>query len=535
MKTSHDPIVSICIPTYGQTEYLRRTLASIAKQDFKDYEIVITDDTPDDSVKDLLREFSFGEKLRYRKNASRLGQAMNHNETVTFARGTYVKILHHDDELKETTSLSEYVRMIKSNPDADFGFSASVGIGKNGEILVTNKPSAADTAFLAHESERLFFRNVIGSPSVVIFKRDIGLTFDKNLTWLIDIDFYMRVLKRNGKFAYTDKILVSITADGDHQETKKVFGNKNIEIPEIFYVYEKIGSQIRGVESVKFFWRLLRRYGISSTTELPRSPLITRIPAEIRLILAAKRAVPLWVRAAAKRAYRSAKFVRDFRTFKKLSAAKGKTDVLWSERSPQLFDNTPVTSFDAHYVYHPAWAARAVRKIAPKLHIDISSILSFSTMLSAFIPTVFYDYRPARLTLDNLKSERCDLRALPFKDRSVESISCMHTVEHIGLGRYGDALDPEGDVKAINELKRVVAKGGSLLFVVPIGGEQKVYFNAHRVYTYRQIRNLFDGFRINDFMLIPDDAVKNGTIANATEADADKQRYGCGCFWFIKE
>ena len=111
----------------------------------------------------------------------------------------------------------------------------------------------------------------------------------------------------------------------------------------------------------------------------------------------------------------------------------------------------------------------------------------------------------------------------------------MHTVEHIGLGRYGDPIDPEGDQKAIRELKRVTAIGGSLLFVVPIAGSPTIMFNAHRIYSYNQIIKYFDGFELKKFSLVPDKYEKLNFIENATKEDVDMQKYGCGCFWFIKK
>lgn len=202
----------------------------------------------------------------------------------------------------------------------------------------------------------------------------------------------------------------------------------------------------------------------------------------------------------------------------------------WEDTIPYLDDKTSTTGFDAHYIYHPAWAARIVKKINPAVHIDISSILHFSTQLSAFIPVEFYDYRPAKLNLDNLISERADLTNLFFKSDSIESLSCMHTIEHIGLGRYGDSIDADGDLKAINELKRVVKPGGTLLFVVPVG-VPKVIFNAHRIYHPQAVIELFAGFCIKEFSLVKDDAA---FVKNATVTEAAAQQYGCGCFWFIK-
>lgn len=198
-----------------------------------------------------------------------------------------------------------------------------------------------------------------------------------------------------------------------------------------------------------------------------------------------------------------------------------------------LFDKTATTPFDPHYVYHPAWAARVLAETKPLRHVDISSILTFSTMVSAFIPTEFYDYRPAKLNLDNLASNQGDLLALPFEDASIESLSCMHTIEHVGLGRYGDPIDPDGDLKAIDEMKRVLAKNGNLLFVVPVG-DPRIEFNAHRIYGYEQVMNAFEGLTLREFALIPDDFKTYGLIRDADPSMVGQQRYGCGCFWFTK-
>ena len=110
----------------------------------------------------------------------------------------------------------------------------------------------------------------------------------------------------------------------------------------------------------------------------------------------------------------------------------------------------------------------------------------------------------------------------------------MHVIEHVGLGRYGDPLDPEGDLKAMAELKRVLAPGGSLLFVAPLG-RPRIMFNAHRIYSYGQIREYFGELELKQFALIPDDPQEGGLVFEASEALADRQTYGCGCFWLKKK
>lgn len=220
-----------------------------------------------------------------------------------------------------------------------------------------------------------------------------------------------------------------------------------------------------------------------------------------------------------------------FKKFKGLSenSNRGFT-TLWDDIFFINNEATINTEFDAHYVFHPAWAARVLKKTNPDLHIDISSTLHFCSIISAFIPVEFYDFRPAQLNLSNLTSKKTDLTSLFFKDNSIKSLSCMHTIEHIGLGRYGDKLDPNGDLKAIKELKRVLAPDGDLLFVVPIG-QPKIMFNAHRIYSYEQIMKYFNDFELKDFSLVTD---KGDFIQNSNKETSDKQNYGCGCFWFKK-
>lgn len=225
--------------------------------------------------------------------------------------------------------------------------------------------------------------------------------------------------------------------------------------------------------------------------------------------------------------------ISDYFKFRRMSKTK-RFALTWSDFYPCIFDKTIFSGFDRHYVYHTAWAARKVKEINPGFHTDISSSLFFSGLVSAFVPVKFYDFRLVDLGLSNLSCGQADLTNLPFADSSIESVSCMHTVEHVGLGRYGDAFDYDGDLKAIGELKRVLAKRGNLIFVVPVGAVARIEFNAHRIYEYSQILNYFSDLELREFALIPEN---HGLMLYGDEAvnQIKYEKYACGCFWFLKK
>ena len=236
------------------------------------------------------------------------------------------------------------------------------------------------------------------------------------------------------------------------------------------------------------------------------------------------------------RALATLSFPRDILRFRRLAAGDDASRrPRWRDVKANLADRTTLTMFDRHYVYHPAWALRILLETTPPEHVDIASILAFSAMASAIVPVRFYDFRPAPLVLSNLACDRADLLALPFEDRSIASLSCMHVIEHIGLGRYGDPIDPNGDAKALGELERVLAPGGTLLIVVPVG-RPRVCFNAHRIYDVEAIVRRVPQLTLRSFALIPDAPPRGqydpGLIEGADVEIVRQQRYGCGCFRF---
>jgi SAM-dependent methyltransferase len=165
---------------------------------------------------------------------------------------------------------------------------------------------------------------------------------------------------------------------------------------------------------------------------------------------------------------------------------------------PCLSDSTTETIIEPIYFYQDAWAFEKIVQQHPVSHIDVGSHHKFVALLSKVVPVTMVDIRPLSLPLNSLKFLEGSILDLPFEDESIQSLSSLCVVEHIGLGRYGDPLDPMGSEKAIAELKRCIAPGGNLYLSLPIDDENRVYFNAHRAFTEEYLMKLFEPFIVEE-------------------------------------
>ena len=217
----------------------------------------------------------------------------------------------------------------------------------------------------------------------------------------------------------------------------------------------------------------------------------------------------------------------DYRAYRKLPGAE---EMRFADAAPHLHEKTGSHDLDAHYFYVNAWAMRRLVASKPARHFDFASQTALSAQLSSILPVVYVDYRPLQVDLDRLKSVAADLLRVPFRSGSIPSMSCLHVAEHIGLGRYGDPLDPQGTRKGAAELARVLAPGGDLLFAVPIG-RPRVCFNAHRIHAAKQIRDYFGDLELIEYSGV-DDAGRFHENASLDRFDGDE--YACGMFRFRK-
>lgn len=255
------PGISICIPAYKRVNYLERLLKSIDSQSYINFEVIITDDSGGDTaVEKFIHASSFKFKIFYFKNNTSLGSPMNWLAAISHAKGDWIKIMHDDDYFATSTSLQQFVDKISEGSDCIFsGYNAVYedGITTNMTTSKFNFNRVVQNPFL------LFAKNIIGPPSVLMFKKTITETFDKRLKWIVDWEYYIR-LSLKYKLLYIEEPLICVSYNSS-QITNFVKGDPQIEIYESMIFFEKYDlKMLNNILVYDAWWRLIRNLGIRS-------------------------------------------------------------------------------------------------------------------------------------------------------------------------------------------------------------------------------------------------------------------------------
>jgi len=223
------------------------------------------------------------------------------------------------------------------------------------------------------------------------------------------------------------------------------------------------------------------------------------------------------------------RFLTDWKRFRDLG---GRAD--FSLLAPIFADRGAPTQLGrggAHYFFQDIWALKHLAAFAPDVHHDIGSRLDgFVGQATAVCPVVYWDIRPPGFDLPDLQFRHGDILNLPLESGTLKSLSCLHVAEHVGLGRYGDTLNPEGTTLALKELSRVLAVGGRLLFSIPVGREE-TWFNAQRIWPPQRPIEICRELRLLEFSAVDD----FGTFREKSRpSDVSEASYACGLYLFEK-
>lgn len=233
--------VTICIPTYNNVEAFKRCLDSVLIQDFKNFDIIITDDSDNNDIEKLVLNTDFlGIKHQYFHNAIALKSPVNWNSAIKLAKGEYIKLMHHDDWFTYNYSLKIFVDLLESNPDAILGFVTSKNIDVlTNKVINFNSPSIEWIEMIQSNPLEIINGNKIGAPSAVIHRNNSDLFYDSNLKWFVDVEFYVALLKfTNMKVVFNSIDAISIGISYG-QISRECENNPRVIVYEFFYFLSK--------------------------------------------------------------------------------------------------------------------------------------------------------------------------------------------------------------------------------------------------------------------------------------------------------
>ena len=226
-------------------------------------------------------------------------------------------------------------------------------------------------------------------------------------------------------------------------------------------------------------------------------------------------------------------FIRDRGVFER---DMSKMEEKWPIESYPILGDRYASSGTAsgHYFHQDLLVAQRIFLAGPQKHVDIGSrVDGFIAHVASFREIEVFDIRPMEILIPNVRFVKMDLMEdRPDYTDYCDSISSLHTIEHFGLGRYGDRIDVNGHLKGLDSIYRMLKKRGIFYFSVPIG-RQRVEFNAHRVFSPRYLFDLLKGrFELLSFSYVDDAGMLHANITpdeTALERDFGCE-YGCGIF-----
>ncbi len=228
-------------------------------------------------------------------------------------------------------------------------------------------------------------------------------------------------------------------------------------------------------------------------------------------------------------------FEKDIERYEKLKPRDSfhiQRQYLW----PVIKDKYALAGSINNYFWQDLWAAKLVINSNIKNHFDIGSRLDgfIAHLLASNINVTMIDVRKFPGQVENLYTIVDDATNLcQVSDESLESISALCSIEHFGLGRYGDPVDPEACFKCFNSIQKKLKKGGRLYISLPVGKE-RVEFNAHRVFYAQTIVNSFHALNLKEFSCVAEGKIEYQVNIHKYDNDTNSGEYRYGLFYFEK-
>ncbi len=226
---------------------------------------------------------------------------------------------------------------------------------------------------------------------------------------------------------------------------------------------------------------------------------------------------------------------KDIAEYKKLNT-RASFDIQERYMWPVIKDKYSYAGTVGNYFWQDLWAAKLILKSDIQQHFDIGSRLDgfIAHLLAADIDVTMIDVRKFPGEIEGLHTIVDDATSLhQISDESVESMSALCSLEHFGLGRYGDSIDPDACFKCFDNIQKKLKKGGRLYISLPIGKE-RVEFNAHRVFYASTVVECFSSLRLEEFSCTAEGKIEHNIDIHKYDNDPHNGEYRYGLFFFVK-
>ena len=231
-------------------------------------------------------------------------------------------------------------------------------------------------------------------------------------------------------------------------------------------------------------------------------------------------------------------FLKDWWNFRK----KNTDYLVWKPCLYDRYEEGGITKNE--YFWQDLLVARWIYAAAPEKHVDVGSrVDGFITHVASFREIEVFDVRPITSKIPGIIFRQADMMKELFLPENTkeegycDSLSCLHTIEHFGLGRYGDSIDTQGYIKGLENLSKLLLPNGFLYLSTPIGKE-RVEFNANRVFDPRTIMSVASKVKLELIKLTIfniKEGIQELTSDEATLSYLAKQHYNLGIFTFKKQ
>jgi hypothetical protein len=191
------------------------------------------------------------------------------------------------------------------------------------------------------------------------------------------------------------------------------------------------------------------------------------------------------------------------------------------------------------YFHHDLLVAQEIFRDNPKRHVDFGSRFDgFVAHVASFRKIEVVDIRALPACIhENISFIRNNVMTpLTFAGEKIDSISCLNALEHFGLGRYGDPINPSGHIIGFRNMWSVLSPNGKIYIAVPIATNSSVCFNAHRIFLATDIFTWFaenDNYSLLNFDVIDDlGELRRNQDPSKLEY---KLEFGCGVYTLVKK